>query len=116
MGDVSDNFSRSEFACKCGCGFNSVDVALLDALEQVREKFGPVSITSGNRCPKHNAGVGGAAHSYHTKGLAADFKVGASPTVVQDWLCKTWPNKYGKGRYPSWNHLDVRDDDTRWSS
>ena len=54
MGDVSDNFSRSEFACKCGCGFNSVDVALLDALEQVREKFGPVSITSGNRCPKHN--------------------------------------------------------------
>ena len=26
MGDLSENFSRSEFECKCGCGFATVDV------------------------------------------------------------------------------------------
>ena len=28
MGDLTKNFSRSEFACKCGCGFDDIDLVL----------------------------------------------------------------------------------------
>ena len=37
MGTVSKNFSRSEFACKCGCGFDAVDVDLLAGLQALRD-------------------------------------------------------------------------------
>lgn len=48
---------------------------LIERLDEVRVGFGkPIIVTSGYRCPKVNAAVGGAANSYHTKGLAADLK------------------------------------------
>ena len=43
-------------------------------LELVRKALGrPIIITSGYRCPKLNARVGGVSTSAHTKGLAVDF-------------------------------------------
>ncbi len=77
MGDISQNFSRSEFACKCGCGFATVDSGLLLKLEALRSKLGgrPVRITSGCRCPKHSVAVGGYSTDAHTKGIAADITV-----------------------------------------
>ena len=43
-------------------------------LELVRKSLGrPIIITSGYRCPKLNARVGGVSTSAHTKGLAVDF-------------------------------------------
>ena len=43
-------------------------------LEEVRALLGaPMNISSGYRSPKLNAAVGGAKHSAHMKGLAADF-------------------------------------------
>lgn len=45
-------------------------------LEPAREKLGkPIRITSGYRCPQLNKLVGGAANSYHMKGMAADLHV-----------------------------------------
>lgn len=102
-------------ACRCGCGFDAFDAELLDVLTEVREKFGPVQITSGNRCPTHNAVVGGSTDSKHTKGLAADIKTPASPKVVAEFLEKKYPNKYGIGRYASWTHIDVRSSKSRWN-
>lgn len=44
-------------------------------LELVRKALGsPIIITSGYRCPKLNARVGGVSTSAHTKGLAVDFR------------------------------------------
>ena len=44
-------------------------------LELVRKALGsPIIITSGYRCPKLNARVGGVSTSPHTKGLAVDFR------------------------------------------
>ena len=45
-----------------------------DVLEPAREAFGkPILITSGFRCERLNATVGGVNSSYHTFGLAADL-------------------------------------------
>ena len=52
---LSDNFSRTEFACKCGCGFDTVDSLTLEALESIRKHFNkPVTVTSGCRCLVHS--------------------------------------------------------------
>lgn len=59
--------------CKCGCGTSNVTqrfLAILTQIEQVRGK--ELVITSGCRCRKHNAAVGGAEHSLHLIGRAAD--------------------------------------------
>lgn len=85
MGKLSENFDSSEFACRCGCGYDKVSPRLVECLEQLRKACGnrPVIITSGCRCQMYNQQVGGAPHSQHTKGNAADIKVkGLSPWQV----------------------------------
>jgi hypothetical protein len=83
MGDLSKHFDRSEFRCKgenCApsghgnCGQDTIDYALIEVLEQVREHFNvPVIITCGNRCAWHNQSVGGVPSSQHLLGRAADM-------------------------------------------
>lgn len=46
---------------------------MAERLEPVREAFGPVLISSGFRCPDHNARKGGVLFSQHLAGLAADI-------------------------------------------
>ena len=119
MGDVSEHFSRHEFACKCGCGFDAVDVELLAILESARKFFGDhqVIITSGNRCEAWNSQTPGAASdSKHTKGIAADFRVGVfHADKVADYLEKYHPN-CGIGRYKGRTHVDVRGYAARWDN
>ena len=108
MGDISRNFNRSEFACKCGCGFDTVDVQLLSYLEEVREEFGPVRVTSGARCPEYNRSVGGSDKSQHLFGRAADIQIdGVSPLDIQDF-CEAVVTPNGLGRYHSFTHIDSR--------
>lgn len=116
MGDISVNFNRSEFACKCGCGFDTVDVKLIQILEIVRKRFNkPIIISSGCRCEKHNASVGGEDGSKHKIGIAADIVVkDTSPADVYSFLCEHAPNKYGIGNYNSFTHIDVRNDKKRF--
>ncbi|SHI09889.1 Peptidase M15 [Pantoea sesami] len=116
MGDLSKNFSRSEFACRCGCGFDDISSELIVVLEGVRLHFGsPVKITSGCRCEKHNASVGGAPKSQHVQGIAADIVVaGISSDRVADYLELQFPERYGVGRYSRWTHIDVRHEKARW--
>ena len=107
---VSRNFTRSEFACKCGCGFAAADSELLMVLEDVREHFNdkPVRINSGCRCNEHNAKVGGSSGSVHTKGMAADLTVDTVPAyVVSEYLRARYPDRYGVGQYSTWTHVDV---------
>jgi len=80
MGDLSDHFSSSEFACQCGCGYgtNPGDVSpdLIQLLEEMRLYLQrPIMIRSGCRCRYHNGVVGGVAHSRHVTGEAADIGV-----------------------------------------
>ena len=90
MGDLSKDFSRSEFACGCGCGFATVDVKLLELLQVIRAHFKkPVAITSGCRCNEYNEKVGGSYGSKHKQGIAADIKVKDTKPedVYKLWIC-----------------------------
>lgn len=120
MGDLSKNFNRSEFRCKCGkCGLDTIDAATLEVLENVRAHFGqPVTINSAYRCPNHNKSVGGASNSQHLYGRAADITVkGVSPSTVASYV-ESGPlkGKGGVGRYSNFTHVDTRTNGpARWS-
>lgn len=116
MGDISKNFSRSEFACKCNCGFATVDVKLLEVLEITRVNFNkPIKINSACRCSDHNLFIGGANKSKHMQGIAADIVVkDTDPSEVYKFLDLFQPNRYGVKLYSNFVHIDVRE--TKWRS
>ena len=119
---ISENFDDSEFRCKC-CGKlpeGGMNPKLIELLQSIREKLGKsISITSGYRCPKHNAELDGAAkHSQHMEGTAADITVAGMPAnKVHDYLASHFNQRCkGLGKYPNWTHVDVRSGDfARWS-
>lgn len=118
MGDISTHFDRSEFACKCGCGFDTVDTALIEMLEAVRQHFDkPVTVTSGCRCPANNTKVGGSTASKHLYGRAADINVkGVDTKSVFRFLDASYPESAGVGLYSSWVHIDSRAKKARWGN
>jgi len=92
MGDLSKNFSASEFRCKCGCGFESPSAKLVQILQELRDESGTaLTIASGCRCTLHNKNAGSTilglvanlkkgnpgdvTASAHTRGEAADIAV-----------------------------------------
>lgn len=68
------NFSEAEMRCRCGCGRADVDPAFMDRLQLVRGLYAaPMIVTSGFRCAKYNARIGGGPE--HPLGKAADISV-----------------------------------------
>lgn len=67
-------FKKEEFTCKCGCGHNNINLKLVKIADNIRAHFGqPAIVSSGTRCSKHNAKVGGVSNSRHLSGKAVDF-------------------------------------------
>ena len=116
MSFPSDFFKREEFACKCGCGFDTVDAELLDVLTEIRFRFGePIIINSGCRCESHNSKVGGTPGSQHLLGRAADIVVrNVSPQTVYDFINELYPDDYGMKAYATFTHIDTRTNRGRW--
>ena len=77
---LSRSFYRDQFACKCGCGFDTVDANLIIILQMISDKLArKIEINCGCRCPKHNSEVGGKGASTHMLGKAADIIAPAMP-------------------------------------
>ncbi|MEM5852928.1 MAG: D-Ala-D-Ala carboxypeptidase family metallohydrolase [Candidatus Aenigmatarchaeota archaeon] len=132
-------FRPEEFACKCSIHKNipvyDMDESLVLTLDRFRSMLGvPILITSGYRCPEHNAAIGGAFNSFHTKKQAVDFTL--SQTARTKLLTKL-PEFYkfqangieryiwalceqcgfnGLGYYPAQNffHVDMGNRFERW--
>ena len=70
------NFTASEMSCRCGCGMLPPD-EFMDRLQALRTVCGfPFTITSGARCPDHNAKVSA------TKSRTGPHTIGAADIAV----------------------------------
>ena len=83
---LSNNFRLSEFTRsdtakrlgienECSSVEQVLNLAYLChmVLQPLRDRFGPIRINSGYRCPELNRAVGGASNSLHMRGEAADI-------------------------------------------
>lgn len=106
-------FTRREFACKCGRFCDGYPAQMREevvrSVEQVRRFFGaPATVSSGLRCARHNADVGGVSNSRHLEGKAVDFCVhGQSAAKVLAYV-QTLPQiRYAYAIDGSFIHMDV---------
>jgi hypothetical protein len=115
---LSKNFIAREFMCKCGkCQGNKISVELIGKLQKIRDAFGTLTITSGYRCPVHNASIGGAKDSQHVQGNAADMvSAGAPIETLFKFIRGNLNHKGGVGFYKKKNfiHMDVRPQEVTW--
>lgn len=115
---LTPNFYRDEFACRCGCGFDDIDRGLVAKLQLVREEIGnPIKITSGCRCAKRNIEEGGKTFSAHLAGFAADISCTQSNKrmTLLPVLCKFFRRV---GPKDSFIHIDIdptKDQDVLWT-
>lgn len=117
MGDITHNLSRSEFTCKCGCGYSVADYQLVSVVQGLCDYFNTtVTLTSASRCEHHNMVVGGGDDSQHLKGLAADIMlIGVPASDVQARLKHLADGRmWGIGCYKGFTHIDMRAVPARW--
>ena len=72
---ITPNFSRAEMSCRCGCGLDYMDEQFMKMLQQLGNQLGPLPVTSGVRCEKHNHESGGYPKSAHLQSKGADILI-----------------------------------------
>ena len=115
---LTKNFNLNEFASRDGADFpwqiRGAIQELADNLQALRTLLGvPIMVNSGYRSPYWNSKVGGAARSFHLKGMAADI-------VAPGWHPEQLKNKIlflinegimkpgGLKAYSTFVHYDTR--------
>jgi len=94
-------------------------------LELVRERFGPMKITSGHRPPEINRACGGAANSEHLFqpgcGALDVYPMNGHDIEFENWIDANWPYSVGYGMRSGrgFTHVGVREGDphprVRWN-
>lgn len=89
---------------------------LLDKLDFVRAYMRiPLTINSGFRCAKHNAEIGGAPHSKHLVGQAADIStVNMTAEQKKTFMHVVSSEFYGIGVGKTFVHVDTRSAPAFW--
>ena len=118
--ELSEHFNSSEFLCPC-CRRARVAPQLIQGLEELRRLLAaPVIVSSGFRCRRRNADIGGTAASQHPKGRAADVHTGGRHSVLELYQATRLVPVFlasGIGIYPTGGfvHVDVlRPGAARW--
>ena len=104
------------FRCHC-CG-ELPDGGMDEKLIDVLNKIGVIGteVTSGYRCPEHNAAVGGVPNSFHVQGIAADIDASAHESVdaLAELAEKHGADGIGKYYDAFFVHTDCRGYPARW--
>ncbi|MGL4523811.1 MAG: YcbK family protein [Bacilli bacterium] len=76
------NFSAKEFRCKCDVCNRSkphkMEKKVVDNLQKMRDKLGPLVLTSAYRCAKHPVEAKKSTPGQHNKGTAVDIRFDSS--------------------------------------
>ena len=101
------HFKKKEFDCHDGSNANKMNLQFVKLLDEIREEYGKMVITSGYRTETWNLKVGGARNSAHTRGLAADIlcKDGAHRYKLVGIAIKKGIKRIGIGK--DFVHLDI---------
>ena len=84
---ISPHFVLLEMACKDGSDKVLYSTELMAKLEKLRAYGGfTIHINSGYRTPSYNKKIGGASHSQHIYGTAADISVRIEGTTISGKL------------------------------
>lgn len=108
------NFAEHEFRCRCGCGRAGMAAAFLDRLQAIRDRLGrPLAVSSGFRCPDHNARVSTTGRDGpHTTGRAADIAVaGADAELVEIIAIELGITGRGVKQHGPWKYRFLHLDD-----
>lgn len=111
---LTKHFNSSEFECPCDkCDDQKISSRFLEKLERVREEYGKsIIVTSGYRCPDHNAEIGGKENSSHMAGIAGDITPKLITLDELDTLyeiCYNIFDNIGDGRSKKFIHVDDRE-------
>ena len=106
-------FSPKEFACKCGryCdGYPAqMQRGVVELADRARAELAGVGfVSSGLRCPQHNANVGGVANSRHLRGKAIDLRIeGKSARQTLAWVLRQPEVRYAYAIDGYYVHMDI---------
>jgi zinc D-Ala-D-Ala carboxypeptidase len=117
---ITQNFSRAEIACRCGCGADQISLELICKLQESRDEYFKIFnegliVACGCRCPKHNTEVGGEDKSAH---ITTEKKIGEAVDIactdshkrhVLIGILRKYFTRMEVGS--SWLHVDVARDD-----
>ena len=112
-GDAYRSYHKSYgyYVANGGVDASCITPKLKSAIGQIERHFGRKAVmSSGYRSAFHNARVGGADNSYHTKCMAADIFVPGVPKGRLIAYARRIDRVGGLGCYPgrSFIHIDVR--------
>jgi hypothetical protein len=114
MGNLSEHFNNSDFACRCAdCGGKEyrIHLGLVGALEMMVSHFGkPLQILSGYWCDAYVGKKVGGRKTQHNRGKAVHLKMEGVPLPELFKYAETLPELSGIGYYPQegFVHLDTR--------
>ena len=106
-------FARKEFACKCGQYCDGYPAKMqrdvVELADRAREELRGVGfVSSGLRCPRHNANVGGVSDSRHLSGKAIDLRIeGKSAKQTLAWVQKQPDVRYAYAIDANYVHIDI---------
>jgi hypothetical protein len=128
-GNISSHFFWEEFACKTKPPTpvpsnlaTIIEELVREILEPIRSEWAheigegdpSLEVISGYRTLDHNTSVGGATHSFHMEGRAADIRPRWAADipklhllVYRMWKRGNLPQLGGLGFYTGWIHVDT---------
>ncbi len=112
-GDIklSENFKVREFRSRDGADKILICEKLAALLQKMRDKFGPISISSAYRTATYNKKVRGVSGSQHLYGLAADITIEDNSKLLE---AAQYAEKIGftgvglDDKYQKFLHVDTR--------